>query len=105
MKSKTKNNYIDVWESILNTSKKFSPLEVFALIATKAYGQSLRQVGKILQTPPGEIKKIVKRLERAIRKDLKEQGANLKRLSNVHGVDHIVEITEDIGDSDDDYSV
>tara|TARA_B100000131_G_C17876031_1_gene516274 strand:- start:75 stop:383 length:309 start_codon:yes stop_codon:yes gene_type:complete len=94
MNKKTSNNYIDVWDSILKTSQKFSPKEVFSLIATKAYGHSLRQVGKILKTSPTEVKKSIARLERAIKKDLKAQGANLKRLTNVHGIDHIIEIDD-----------
>ena len=66
-----------------------------ALIATKSYGHSLRQVSKILKITPTEVKKAIAKLERAIRKDLKDKGANLKRLTNVHGVDHILELEEE----------
>lgn len=96
MENKKKSNvFIDVWDSILKTSQRFEPKDMFALIATKAYGHSLRQVSKILKLSPTEIKKIITRLERAIKRDLRAQGANLKRLSNIHGIEHIMEISRE----------
>ena len=101
MKEKSTTNYIDVWAHIKKTSNKFSPIEVFILLATKGYGHSIRQISKILEISPIEVKKSIKRLERAIRKDLKDNGANLKRLTNLSGVDSILEIHEDEKESND----
>ena len=104
MKPKEKSGqYIDIWDSISKTTKKFTPLEVFALLATKAYGHSLRQISKILEVTPNEIKKTINKLERAIRKDLKSKGANLKLLTNVHGVEHILEVEPEEIDTSGDY--
>ena len=104
MKPKEKSGqYIDIWDSISKTTNKFTPLEVFALLATKAYGHSLRQISKILEVTPNEIKKTINKLERAIRKDLKSKGANLKRLTNVHGVEHILEVEPEEIDTSGDY--
>jgi len=104
MKQQNRNTqYIDVWDSIRKTTKKFTPLEVFALLATKAYGHSLRQISKILQITPTEVKKSVAKLERAIKKDLKSKGANLKRLTNVHGIDNILELEPEDTDISGDY--
>tara|TARA_B100000131_G_C17654350_1_gene425443 strand:- start:183 stop:491 length:309 start_codon:yes stop_codon:yes gene_type:complete len=93
MKEK-RNDFIDVWANIKRTANKFSPMEVFILLATKGYGHSIRQISRILDISPMDVKKAIQRLERAIRKDLKERGANLKRLSNLTGVDHILEMED-----------
>lgn len=89
---KSKTDFIDVWANIKGTANKFSPMEVFILLATKGYGHSIRQISRILEISPMDVKKSIKRLERAIRKDLKEQGANLKRLSNLSGIENILEM-------------
>ena len=103
-KKESSSQYIDVWDSIEKTSKKFTPLEVFALLATRAYGHSLRQISKILQITPTEVKKIIRKMERAIKADLKSKGANLKNLTNLHGVEHILEVEKDDDNSmDGDY--
>ena len=91
---KERTTYIDVWSNIKITLRKFSPIESFILIATKGYGHSIRQISKILEMSPIDIKKIIKKLERAIRKDLKGKGANLKRITHMDDSDFIVECDE-----------
>ena len=102
MIEKKSNEYIDVWANIKETSNSFAPIEVFILLATKGYGHSIRQISRILGISPMEVKKAIQRLERAIRKDLKAKGANLKRLSNLSGVSTILEVDESQVESIDD---
>tara|TARA_B100001250_G_scaffold410173_1_gene436067 strand:- start:692 stop:1003 length:312 start_codon:yes stop_codon:yes gene_type:complete len=96
MKKPTQStDYIDVWANIKGTANRFSAMDVFILLATKGYGHSIRQISKVLEISPMDVKKSIKKLERAIRKDLKDRGANLKRLTNLAGVDTILEIEKD----------
>ena len=96
MKKENKTtDYIDIWANIKRTSNKFTAMEVFILLATRGYGHSIRQISKILQISPMDVKKSIQKLERAIRKDLKDSGANLKRLNNMTGIDTILEVEAD----------
>ena len=94
MEENKSKNYIDVWANMRTTLRKYGPIETFILLATRGYGHSIRQISKILELSPIEVKKIIRKLERAIRKDLKKNGANLDRITHLSDGDFIVEVND-----------
>ena len=51
-------------------------------------------MGQALQVPVAELKLWNKKIERKIRKTLKQSGANLKYISDTHSLEYILEVLE-----------
>lgn len=96
-----KRGQVDIWYLITRTLSMFPPIYILAFIGIKAYGQSLRKTAKALDLTVADIKKWNKKIERKVRKTLKEEGANLKSISDTYGLDYILEISNEEEEEED----
>ena len=92
----SKSQKIDVWHLIQKTINAFPAVYSLAFLGIYAYSQSYRAMGQSLAIPVSELKLWNKKIERKIRKVLKQNGANLKYVSDTHDINYIFEVIENI---------
>tara|TARA_Y100000034_G_C6750711_1_gene333667 strand:- start:73 stop:378 length:306 start_codon:yes stop_codon:yes gene_type:complete len=89
---------VDIWKSLEKSISKFSSLYQLAFLAINCFNHSLRKTSKVLGQSTKETSRRLAIMKRKIRKDLKNQGANLNLISNILEDDLVIEITEELDD-------
>ena len=89
---KINEQYIDVWYSIKQTLRKYTPLDGLMFVAVYGYGHSIRKTSKTVGLTSKEVSSKLKLIKRAVRRDLKAAGGRLDLISNLTGVSHAYEI-------------
>ena len=87
---------IDIWKSLEKSISKYPSIYQLAFLAINCFNHSLRKTSKILGQSTKETSIRLAIMKRKIRRDLKEQGANLNLVSNILEDDFIIEITDEV---------